>query len=619
MRKCGPNGEETKASPADSGLEALYERALSASRGGPLYGAFPYPTKISPEAIALFIAAHTNPGDTVFDGFAGSCTTGLASLLCEKPTAELRDRAKRLGLSVQWGARNAVLYELGAMGAFVGQTLTHPPDPGAFRKAAEEILQAAEKGEGWMSEAHDPEGRRGTIRYVIWSDLLRCPECREKVSMWDSCVSRAPAMIAPRFKCPSCAHEASFCEVQRLTETATDDVLDTSRKLRARRPIWLYGTTGKKGWSRPVNEIDLDLLEKIDRVPVPDSVPRVKIPWGDLYRRGYHQGITHLHHFYTRRNLITFARLWERTEVYRSDLRDALQFWLLSYNAAHATIMTRVVAKSGQRDLVLTSAQPGVLYVSGLPVEKNLIAGLRRKLTTIANAFDLIHGRKGRVEVRQQSSCGVDLPDRSIEYVFTDPPFGGNIPYSELSFINEAWLARYTDRADEVIVSNSQNKTLADYQNLLTTALSEARRILKPDCKATLVFHSTSAEVWHALQAAYTDAGFAVECAGVLDKTQGSFKQVTTNGAVRGDPVLLLGKRTVNTGQQITCPWTVAEQLRQKAAMIPDPAEQSAQRLYSRLITHYLTNNQHVPMDAESFYRWYVAQPLPEDIAGARR
>ena len=120
MRKCGPNGEETKASPADSGIAALYGKALSASRSGPLYGAFPYPTKISPEAIALFIAAHTNPGDTVFDGFAGSCTTGLASLLCEKPTPELRDQAKRLSLNVQWGARNAVLYELGAMGAFIG-------------------------------------------------------------------------------------------------------------------------------------------------------------------------------------------------------------------------------------------------------------------------------------------------------------------------------------------------------------------------------------------------------------------------------------------------------------------------------------------------------------------
>jgi|GEM_PF-1256163 len=37
----------------------LYERAMRSTRGGPLFNAFSYPTKISPEAIALFIAAHT--------------------------------------------------------------------------------------------------------------------------------------------------------------------------------------------------------------------------------------------------------------------------------------------------------------------------------------------------------------------------------------------------------------------------------------------------------------------------------------------------------------------------------------------------------------------------------
>jgi hypothetical protein len=148
-------------------LNALYERALPAKRTGPLYGAFPYPTKISPEVIALFIAAHTKPGDTVFDGFAGSGTTGLAALLCENPSAELRAEVKRLGLDVQWGARNAVLYELGALGSFVGQTLTSPPDPKAFRQAAEALLREAEAEDGWMYEALDPEGKSGAIRHVI--------------------------------------------------------------------------------------------------------------------------------------------------------------------------------------------------------------------------------------------------------------------------------------------------------------------------------------------------------------------------------------------------------------------------------------------------------------------
>lgn len=618
MEESVRNGSGLKSQTAGRELEALYARALPASRSGPLYGAFPYPTKISPEAIALFIAAHTKPGDTVFDGFAGSGTTGLAALLCENPTPQLRNEAKRLGLNVEWGARNAILYELGALGAFVARTLTNPPDPKAFRQAAEKIFREAERDDGWMYAAADPHENEGTIRYLISSDELHCPACGEKASLWDACVSRAPAVIASLFTCPFCAHQVPLEEVERVTEINHDPVLRKRIERRSRRAAWMYGASGKKAWSRPVTDDDLALVERVAAQPVPDCVPRVAIPWGDLYRRGYHQGITHLHQFYTHRNLIVFGRLWERTDRFAPALRDALRFLLLSYNASHATIMTRVVAKSGQKELVVTSAQPGVLYVSGLPVEKNLIAGLRRKLATIAKAFAVIRGREGRVEVHQKSSCRVDLPDRSIDYVFTDPPFAGNIPYAEISFINEAWLDRYTDRTDEAIVSNDQEKGLGEYQQLLTTALSEVRRILKNKGNATLVFHSASADVWNALQTAYMEAGLSVECAGVLDKTQGSFKQVTTAGAVRGDPVLLLGKRGASTEKTIQGVWQVAERLRRDAVLALDPIEQTAQRLYSRLIAHYLSLHQQVPLDADSFYRWHAEQAAPEVLAGAR-
>ncbi len=617
VQKTGRKGTRKKAGPRPSKLKGLYARAQPANRGGPLYGAFPYPTKISPEAIALFIAAHTKPGDTVFDGFAGSGTTGLAALLCENPSQELREHAKRLGLKLKWGARNAILYELGALGAFVGRTLTNPPDPKAFRKAAQDILDAAERDEGWMYGARDPNGKGGTVRYMIWSDILRCPECDHCSSLWDGCVSRRPAHISSHFKCPACTHKASLDRIDRLTETARDDLVGKKRNLRARRAAWLYGSSGRKNWSRPANSEDLKLVERIAKEPLPKSIPCVVIPWGDLYRRGYHQGMTHLHHFYTRRNLIVFARLWERTEQYSEEIRMALRFWLLSYNASHATIMTRVVAKTAQKDLVVTSAQPGVLYVSGLPVEKNLIFGLKRKLVTIAKAFGVIRGRKGQVEVLQHSSCRVHLPDQSVDYVFTDPPFGGNIPYAEINFINEAWLNQYTDRTEEVTVSADQEKAVSEYQRLMTMALSEARRILKPSGKVTLVFHSASAEVWNALQGAYQDAGFGVECAGVLDKKQGSFKQVTTAGAVRGDPLLLLGKRPNRPELTKRSVWRVAELLRKGAALSVDPAEQTAHRLYSRLVAHYLANHQPVPMDADSFYRWHAAQPFGEAMAGA--
>lgn len=601
---------------SENSLDALYRQPLTAKRTGALYCAFPYPTKISPEAIALYIAAHTKPGDTVFDGFGGSGTTGLAALLCERPTDELRAEAIRLGLNVQWGARDAVLYELGALGAFVAKTLTNPPDPVAFRGAAEDVLAAAEREDGWMYEAQDLAGTKGSIRHVIWSDELRCPGCCSAVTLWDACVSLDPAKISSTFSCPKCHHEMPLDDAQRVTMQERDDVLCDKRSLRKQVMVRIYGSTGKKRWSRPPTVSDLSLIKKIEAEPIPPCVPKALIPWGDLYRKGYHQGITHVHHFYTRRNLIVFARMWERVESYHGALREGLRFWLLSYNAAHGTIMTRVVAKSGQKDLVVTSAQPGVLYVSGLPVEKNFFAGLRRKLTTITQAFEIIHGHSGKVEVVHGSSCNVRLPSESIDYVFTDPPFGANIPYAELSFINEAWLKTFTDRTDETIISSDQDKSVKEYRELLTRSFSEARRILKPSGKATMIFHSASADVWNALQCAYQDAGFDVECAGVLDKKQGSFKQVTAEGAVRGDPVLLLGPRRKdeirieNQTEAEECVWTVATALHRAASAAHDPAEVTPQRLYSRLVTYFLSHHKQVPLDADVFYRWYAEQSL---------
>lgn len=594
---------ETKATAV---TDALYGSALKATRGGALFNAFPYPTKISPESIGLFIAMHTKPGDTVLDVFAGSGTTGIGAMLCERPTDEMKSEAARFGLKPVWGPRNAVLYELSALGAFVGKTLTHPPEPNQFRKAAEQLLADAQSELDELYAARSPDGETGIIRYVIWSDVLRCPCCRKTSTLWDGCVEREPASINGHFTCRHCKRVVPLDDTTRVTEKQNDPVLGGKRALRRREAVWIYGSSGRKNWSRAATKDDVATAAKALGKSVPASVPNVAIPWGDLYRSGYHSGITHLHHFYTMRNLVVFGRLWDRTLTYERKIGDALRFWLLSYNASHATIMTRVVAKAGQDDLVVTSGQPGVLYVSGLPVEKNLFSGLRRKLQTIAEAFAITHGLEGKVQVEQASSASLDLRDASIDYVFTDPPFGGNIPYAEVNFINEAWLGCFTDRTGEAIVSPAQGKSVLDYQRLLTASLSEARRVLKDGGQATLVFHSATAAIWNALRGAYSEAGFGVRHAGVLDKTQGSFKQVTTTGAVKGDPLLLLEKAHHVSGPGSADVWSVADELLRVASHARDPNERTPERLYSRLIAYFLKQNQTVPLDAEAFYRWHA-------------
>ena len=151
-----------------------------------------------------------------------------------------------------------------------------------------------------MYEAIDPDGKKGAIRHAIWSDLLHCPACLREVALWDSCASLNPARIDTVFRCPRCAHEASFDDASRVTVTVEDDVTGVATERRARKLARVYGVTGKTRWSRSPMKADAALLERIAQQPLPESVPNVLIPWGDLYRRGYHQGITHLHQFSTR-------------------------------------------------------------------------------------------------------------------------------------------------------------------------------------------------------------------------------------------------------------------------------------------------------------------------------
>ena len=582
---------------------ALYATPLPASRTGPLYSAFSYPTKISPESIAVFIASHTQPGDTILDCFGGSGTTGLATLLTAKPTAKVKEIAAKLQIPVKWGPRHAVIYELSVLGAFVAKTMCSPPTVSEFLNAAETLISDCEKKLPSLYAAVDDEGNQGRIRHAIWSDVLACSKCGDEISFWDVAVTRAPAAIAQEFRCPACGYAAPLDEIGRVFENFHDPLIGKVAIRKKRMLKRIYGETRGRKWSRPSTTEDEIILGRVSASQVPSCVPIAEIPWGDLYRSGYHKGITHLHHFYTPRNLLAMATIWEQIERVPSKLRDALKFLALSYNATHSTLMTRVVVKQGQKDLVLTGAQSGVLYISGLPVEKNLFSGLRRKAKTIAQAFAEVANSASTVRVVCGDSSKLDLPNQSVSYIFSDPPFGDFIPYSELTFFNEVWLGKSTEKKHEIIVSPAQNKTVSDYSRLMEAVFREMARVLKDEGKATIVFHSAKAEVWTALQRAYEAGGFQVQLSGVLDKLQGSFKQVTSSVSVKGDPLLLLTKNhQARCTPSVLDPNDVLAELLTLATTARDYKERTPERLYSRFVARYLESGLPVPMDASGFY-----------------
>lgn len=585
-------------------IKALYAKPLPSSRSGAFYNTFPYPTKISPEAIAVYIACTTNPGDIVLDAFAGSGSTGIAALLCEHPTKRMKEIAKSLNVTPVWGARNAVLYEIGTYASFAIKTILSRITNREFTEAVDGFLKKAQDLVGKLYEVTDPAGATGTIRYIIWSEVLVCPNCHAEISYFERGTSRNPVQFKDEIVCPHCKKVHHIDEMPFATEEYYDRLLQRQASRKKRIPAWIYGTTKGCNWDRQATEADVVRVKEIeDNYPLNDTPQEIQ--WGELHRAGYHYGITHLHHFYTARNYIVMSKLWKLTETYAENIADALKLLLLSYNASHCTLMTRVVAKKKAKDFILTSAQSGVLYISKLPVEKNILLGLKRKVKPFAETYTMLQDCTGHVTIHNSSSAKMNEKDNSIDFVFTDPPFGDFIPYAEVNQINELWLNKVTRREDEIIISASQGKDVLTYQKLLTQVFSEINRVLKPTHYASIVFHAAKAKVWDAFSEAVTGAGLQIVLTNILDKTQASFKQVVSDGSVQGDPLFLLKKSSARKQVSQLTDEDVLRSLLTDHMTDPDFDNRTC---FSWYVNRCMKLGVDVKMDAKQVYEFYNSQ-----------
>lgn len=586
----------------NSNKSKLYNTPLKSSRSGALFMAFSYPTKISPETIAVYILLHTKPGETILDVFGGSGTTGIATLLCDKPNDKVRELVKELDVDVEFGPRKAVVSELSTIGAFVSSVMTSKISSKDFEYEAKGLLDRSEKRIQDLYEAEDNDGEMGIIRHIVYTEFIQCKNCKNEDSYGNACVSFNPVKINADWTCNQCGLTQQVKKSTRVVEEKYDEFLSKNILIRKRRPFIIYGKTKGKNWRRRATKSDIEIDYIANSKTVKDSVPQTEMDWGDLHRTGYHNGISHIHHFYTPRNLAVLSIFWDELKNAKSEFVNSLKLWILSYNTSHSTMMTRVVLKKNQNDFVLTGAQPGVLYISSLPVEKNIIFGLERKIKTFTKAFQTVENSQSEVQTINGSSTVLPLNDKSIDYVFTDPPFGDYIPYSEINFINEAWLGNITKKENEAIISGSQNKSVHSYELLISQVFCEIQRVLKDNAESSIVFHSASKKVWDALQNSLKKAHLEVFQSSVLDKDQASFKQTNSNISVKGDPVLLLRKATNRNIPSMIDSTSIIKELYNSAYASEIDSEITRERLYSRYLGYCMSNEIGVELGAKEFY-----------------
>ncbi|MEM6268894.1 MAG: hypothetical protein AAF998_05620 [Bacteroidota bacterium] len=143
------------------------------------------------------------------------------------------------------------------------------------------------------------------------------------------------------------------------------------------------------------------------------------------------------------------------------------------------------------------------------------------------------------------------LPDDSVDYVFTDPPYGDSVPYFEQSAIWNNWLGFTADFENEIVISDSKKreKDAARYRKDIESAFREIYRILKPGRHFSLTYHSLSGREWKAITNGCLLAGFELESYSWIKQVTFTPRQINRAKTVKGDVLMTLKKPMVPSAE----------------------------------------------------------------------
>ncbi|MFE8035272.1 DNA methyltransferase [Thiohalocapsa marina] len=488
-----------------------YVADVSEGKNDPIYNAHSYHTKVPHKAIMRYILHYTKPGDLVFDGFCGTGMTGVAAQLCgDRSVVEtlgyridadgtILEQEHSEGHSVwkpfsKLGIRRAILNDLSPAATFIAYNYNMPVDVYAFEEEANRILDEVEQECGWMYETRRTTGNaKGRINYTVWSDVFGCPQCGGEVIFWDAAVDKDAGVVRDNFDCPHCSKELSKRTLERAWKTSFDQGTERFLKEAKKVPVLINYSAGSKRFEKRPDDFDLQVIEKVELLQIAHRFPTTGIPQGDKTSEPLRIGITHVHQFYTRRNLATFSALYARAKSPLTKLA-LLGGYTVGLKTARFLPLRWIQKDTGP----MKPHTAGTLYFPSLSGEQNWLNIFKSRVASSKRGTCRVIAGGGVIANSSASTSGCG--DEQLDYIFLDPPFGANLMYSELNLLWESWLGVLTNNTPEAITNKSQGKSLDDYRFLMTDCFQEAFRILKPGRWMTVEFSNTQASVWNAIQ-----------------------------------------------------------------------------------------------------------------------
>lgn len=257
---------------------------------------------------------------------------------------------------------------------------------------------------------------------------------------------------------------------------------------------------------------------------------------------------------FTKRTLACHAKLLSLIEKYtKGSTKD---IFLIAFTANLANC-SKLVPPIKSRGTLAQGAWMTGFYVGDTYIENNVLHYFENRLKkAIKGKEDYLKALSEDSRPLIQSTYRITnfdakelrLPDKSVDYVFTDPPYGDSVPYFEQSVIWNSWLKLEPDYQHEIVISdsNQRQKDIKVFEEDIKSAISEIRRVLKDNKHFSLTFHSLSGLEWKAVSNACVFNNFNVVDYEWLEQKTYPPRQLNRLKSIKGDVLVTFRK---NPGQ----------------------------------------------------------------------
>ncbi|MDO9575402.1 MAG: DNA methyltransferase, partial [bacterium] len=403
------------------------------------------------------IKHYSNPGSIVLDPMCGGGVTIVEGL---------KLRRKVIGV------------DLNPMAIFITRYEVIDVDLNKLKRAFNEISEKVKDEINNLYLTKCPKCEKETPAvWFEWSKVVECPRCGEEV------------IFAEAKKLKAGTYQCSHCKIPIKSLTA-------KRKPDKIVRLKLKCACGFKGEKKP-DKYDLEKYKWIEdnfgRIVKEQDLwyPKDKIFLGEKTRELLTKGYKYFYELFTTRNLLTLSILLKGITENREEESRELLYLAFTSGLFETSRLSHI--KGG------TVVKPGHHYwLADISSEVNVWRYFENRYKAIyrgkrdssikigsfykkaQNLQDIIDGNTTCLLLVQSATDLKELPDESIDVVITDPPYGANVNYTELSDFWTIWLRNnigiengLIDNTKEAIENKYQKKGADEYRQLMYEIFKE--------------------------------------------------------------------------------------------------------------------------------------------------